>query len=260
MKVLIIEDEHFAEQELKRLLAKCGYPMEILASLDTIRSSVQWLHQNPMPDLVFMDIQLSDGLSFEIFNQVRVNCPVIFTTAYDEYAIRAFKVNSIDYLLKPVELHDLQEALDKYQKVQEQMVGAVLSGQQLSKLLNFGIKKYKDRFVSKVGDYLKYIQVEDIAYFFAEDKTVYLVTKTNEKFIVDFSLDQLEPLLDPKIFFRLNRGYITKLEAIEKAAKYFNGRIKVWLTPPVHQEVTISRAKVPRFKNWLEGMVIDDHG
>ncbi|MGI9545459.1 MAG: LytR/AlgR family response regulator transcription factor, partial [Cyclobacteriaceae bacterium] len=235
MNILIIEDEHFAEAELKRLLKKCGEEMAIVASLDTIRSSVRWFRENQKPDLVFMDIQLSDGLSFEIFNQVEVTCPVIFTTAYDEYAIQAFKVNSIDYLLKPIELQDLKAALDQYHQVKQEFkeVHSSITPEQIESLLSFGKKEYKDRFVSKIGDYYKYILVKDVAYFYAEDKTVYLVSIEDQKYIIDYSLDQLETMLDPKIFFRLNRSYITRLEAIDSVAKYFNGRLQINLRPSV---------------------------
>ncbi|GJM29525.1 MAG: DNA-binding response regulator [Cyclobacteriaceae bacterium] len=255
MKVLIVEDEHFAEQELKRLLRKCPINIQVEASLDTIDSCVQWLQQNEKPDLIFMDIQLSDGLSFEIFNQVEVTSPVIFTTAYDEYAIQAFKVNSIDYLLKPVEQADLNLALEKYQrmKVQFQETSIFITADQIAGLLNFGKAKYKDRFVSKIGDYLNYILIKDVAYFYAEDKTVYLVDVHNQKHIIDYSLDRLEPQLDPEIFFRLNRSFITKLNAIENVAKYFNGRLKIKLTHTDDDNIMVSRDRAAKFKNWLAG-------
>lgn len=253
MKVLIIEDEALAQIELKRLLNKCSAEIEVLGCLDSIEESVAWLKHNSAPDLIFMDIQLSDGLSFEIFNKLRVTSPVIFTTAYDEYALQAFKLNSIDYVLKPIEQTDLQASLDKYSRLKAEFARRTSSftPEQVDYLLNFRKPEYKTRFVSRVGDSLKYIQLAEVAYFFAEDKIVFLVTTRDKKYIIDYTLEQLEPLLDPKQFYRLNRRYIAKIDAITDIEKYFHGRLHITLTPKVEDKILISRDRASKFKEWL---------
>lgn len=253
MKVLIVEDEILAQAELKRLLGKSTENIDVLDCLDSIEESVKWLKNNPAPDLIFMDIQLSDGLSFEIFNKVRVTSPVIFTTAYDEYALQAFKVNSIDYLLKPIEQVDLQASLGKYEKLKEDFARktSAFTPEQVEHLLNFRRKEYKSRFVSRIGGNLKHIQLEEVAYFYAEDKIVFLVTVKNEEFIIDYTLEQLEPLLDPKQFYRLNRRFIAKIDAINNVGKYFHGRLEVSLKPKTEDKVIVSRERTAKFKEWL---------
>lgn len=257
MKVLIIEDEPFAQKEIARLLALCDPGIQIIEYLDSIEDSVEWLKTNARPDLIFMDIQLADGLSFEIFNQVQVMAPVVFTTAYDEYAIRAFKVNSIDYLLKPVEEEALQAALLKFEKMKQQYSEVpkptYLSTSQIDQLLRLGKSDYKTRFVSVIGDKIKHVGVEQIAYFFADDNTVYLVTLDRKKLIINYTLDDLEPLLDPRQFFRVNRKYLAKISAIGDVNKYFNSRLKITLLPPVEDEVLVSRRRVQGFLEWMDG-------
>lgn len=258
MKVLIIEDEPFAQKELERLLNNSGASIEILNFIDSVEESVKWL-QNNNPDLIFMDIQLSDGLSFEIFDKIDIEIPVIFTTAFDEYAIRAFKVNSIDYLLKPVEQKDLAKALEKYENMATKAnpkdpVETFLNKEQLEQLLSlYRPTNYKSRFIAKLGDNIKHIAVEEIPYFYFEEKVVFLVTKHNDRYIVDYTLDQLEKLLDPKKFFRINRKYITSIDSIDKVSKFFNSRLKIKLKPHIDDEILISRAKVKDFINWLDG-------
>jgi len=258
MKVLIIEDEPFAQKELERLLKSSSYDVEILDYIDSVEESVKWLNANSA-DLIFMDIQLSDGLSFEIFDKVNIETPVIFTTAFDEYAIRAFKVNSIDYLLKPIELDDLKKALSKFEhsfskQEKAEVVESYLSKEQLEKLLSlYRPTNYKSRFIAKLGDNIKHIAVEEIPYFYFEEKVVFLVTQSNDRYIVDYTLDQLETLLDPKSFFRINRKYIASIDSIEKVSKYFNSRLKIRLKPHIDDEILISRAKVKDFINWLDG-------
>ena len=253
MNILIIEDEIFAQEELKRLLNKSKSQINILASIDSIEESVIWLKKNPLPDLIFMDIQLSDGLSFEIFNKIKITVPVIFTTAYDEYAIRAFKVNSIDYLLKPIDEKALLSSLEKYEQLKSEFSKktAIIETDQLTELLNFQTKKYKNRFVSRIGDKLHHILSGDIAYFQADDKIVFLITCKNEKYIIDNNLEEIESMLDPESFFRINRRYIVKIEAIADVQKYFNGRLIITLKPKTNDEVLVSREKAGAFKNWL---------
>jgi DNA-binding LytR/AlgR family response regulator len=254
MKVLIIEDEPFAQSELKRLLTKADSSIDVLDCTDSIEESVEWLAGNPAPDLIFMDIQLSDGLSFEIFRLTEVKAPVIFTTAYDEYAIQAFKVNSIDYLLKPVKLADLENAIRKFrtyynkQDVQPQTI----SLKQIGQLLEAGVHKYKSRFIAKTGDRIRHIDVNEIAFIKAEDNEVMLVTKGNNRYIIDYTLDQLGGLMDPDQFFRANRSYLVTISAISKVSKYFNSRLLIELMPSTEETVLISRVRVPDFLKWMD--------
>jgi two-component system, LytTR family, response regulator LytT len=254
MKVLIIEDEPFAQNELKRLLAKADSSIEVLDCIDSVEESVEWLAGNPKPELIFMDIQLSDGLSFEIFKKTEVKAPVIFTTAYDEYAIKAFKVNSIDYLLKPVKQHELENAIKKFkflhEKSEDQPIG--INIQQIEQLLIAGMPKYKSRFIAKIGDQLKHIDVNEIAYLKAEDNELVLITKNNNRYIIDYTLDQLGNLMDPNQFFRLNRSYMATIGSIGKISKYFNSRLHIELTPKTEDTVLISRVRVPDFLKWMD--------
>ncbi|MEO0469067.1 MAG: LytTR family DNA-binding domain-containing protein [Bacteroidota bacterium] len=255
MRLLIIEDEAYAVDELKRLLGKVKLPSEpeVLNALDSIEAAVRWLRTHPHPNLVFLDIQLADGMSFDIFKQVDINCPVIFTTAYDEYAIRAFKMNSIDYLLKPIELTELQAAFDKYFKLRDSFQQPTILPAQLMAMQKFQAVQYKSRFVSRIGDKFRFVLVEDVTYFFAEDKTVYAVTLQGDRHIIDFTLESLEPMLDPALFFRLNRTYISRITAIEKAERYYNGRMIVFLQPKPAEDVIVSKEKAQRFRVWLGG-------
>lgn len=255
MKVLIVEDEPFAQQELKRLLKAVRSEAVILDCIDSVEDTLQWLNTHPLPELIFLDIQLSDGLSFEIFRQKNILCPVIFTTAFDEYAIQAFKVNSIDYLLKPVKQADLEAALSKFDQVREMYS----SGKQppfdlslLEHLLSPARREFKARFVARIGDQFKHIPVEEIAWFYAEDNVVFLVTKANYRYIIEYTLDQVGSQLDPAKYFRLNRSYIAAVQCIGKVNRYFNGRLLTELIPAAPEQVFVSRAKAQEFLNWLD--------
>jgi DNA-binding LytR/AlgR family response regulator len=255
MKVLIVEDEPYAQNELKRLLARTGKPIEILECIDSVEEAVEWFESNEEPDLIFLDIQLSDGLSFDIFNHTRVKAPVIFTTAYDEYAVQAFKLNSIDYLLKPVKFEDLEAALEKLTGLAEQFGKQEprgLSVEQVEQLLNIHKPKYKTRFIAKVGDQIKYIDVNEVAYFRAEDNEVMLVTQSNHQYVIDYSLEQLGRMVNPNDFFRVNRSYMVTIGSIKKISKYFNSRLHLELNPPSENTILISRIKVPEFMNWMD--------
>lgn len=254
MKVLIIEDEPHAQNELKRLLADSGSEIDILDCIDSVEDSVDWLKANEAPGLIFMDIQLSDGLSFEIFSEVKVTTPVIFTTAFDEYAIRAFKVNSVDYLLKPIKQNELNDALNKFKSLGSQFNSAqpTLDLDQIQQLLNIKNQTYKTRFIARVGDQIKHVDVKDVAYFRAEDNEVMLVTKNNNRYIIEYSLDHLVGVLDPIEFFRANRSYIVTVKAIDKISKYFNSRLHLELIPKTEDTVLISRVKVPEFLKWMD--------
>lgn len=259
MRVLIIEDEIPAQNELERLLNACvkdlGESIQIVDYIDTVEDAVDWLRSGNPVDLIFMDIQLADGKSFEIFNQVSVDAPVIFTTAFDNYAIQAFKVNSIDYLLKPIGIDYLLAALDKFRKIHSQKSPKpLLSEDQISHLLNVGKPQdYKKRFVATLGERIMQIPVDDIAYFYADDNTVFMVTNQKRKYVINYKLDQLTQLLDPALFFRATRKYIAKIDSIREINKYFNSRLLLALEPPTADEVVVSRAKVAEFMAWMDG-------
>ena len=254
MNVLIIEDEKLAQVELKRLLDQCDFDINVLGCLDSIEESVHWLTEHEEPDIIFMDIQLSDGSSFEIFDLIDVKTSVIFTTAYDEYAIQAFKVNSVDYLLKPIDPGDLQASLQKYKDIKQHYTKTQLSftRAQIEQLLNLREPRYKNRFISRIGDRIQHIMVEDVAYFYAEGKIVFLVTRNNKEFVIDYSLEHLQSLLHPNQFYRLNRKYLVNIDAIEHASRHFDGRFKVILTPPAKNKILISRRRVADYKRWLD--------
>lgn len=250
MKILILEDEPLAAKRLESLMKSVEPNAEILAKLESVRSAVKWFNEHPQPDLILMDIQLADGLSFELFQQVDITAPIIFTTAYDEYAIRAFKVNSVDYLLKPIEQDELEAAVDKF-KMQLQPNVQDQIGKVLETLL--GQKtEWKTRFLLKAGARFDVVEVADVAYLYAEDKVVFLVTKDQKKYFVDDTLDELEQKLNPKSFFRLNRKYFSQLSAIERIEPHFNGRLKIKLRHRDDDDIYVSREKAEAFKKWLD--------
>ncbi len=254
MNVFIVEDEPHARNELMRLLEKSGEDVKVLGFADSIEDAVLWLNQNQQPDLMFFDIQLSDGLSFEIFKQVKVDVPVVFCTAFDEYAIQAFKVNSVDYLLKPIKLEELINALNKYNSLAEKYASKEkgLSIQQIEKLLDINKPKFKTRFVARFGDQIKHIDVSEIAYFHAADNEVLLVTFENNRYIIDYSLEQINGTISPLDYYRVNRSFIVHINAIKKISKYFNSRLHLELSPQTEETVLISRVKVPEFMNWMD--------
>lgn len=250
MTTVIVEDEDLAAWGLISKLQRLDPGIEILATLDTVKAAVQWFRENPAPDLAFFDIQLADGLSFEIFEQVKVPCPVIFTTAYDAYALRAFKVNSVDYILKPVNHEDLAGALAKLRQLRGPAALDSSTIQQMMQLLK--PRQYKSRFMVKVGDHLTAIPADEIDFFFGENKIVWLRHQNGRKYPVDYTLEQLEDLLDPQHFFRLNRQYITSIGVIKDVVSYSNSRLKVTLREPMGSaDILVSREKVELFKEWL---------
>jgi DNA-binding LytR/AlgR family response regulator len=255
MKVVIVEDEPYAQQELIRLLERSGREIELLARIDSVEESIEWFSGNSHPDLVFLDIQLADGLSFDIFREIELRSAVIFTTAYDEYAIRAFELNSIDYLLKPVKYESLDTALQKYEKMKAHLTGKEdqFNEKNLRKVMEMmSGKGYKNRFLTRIGDQIKSISIEDTAYFKADDNIVFLVSKDGHKHIVEHTLEQLEGMLDPARFFRLNRTFITDVSAIKKVSKYFNSRLVIELDPKAEEQVLVSRVKAKEFMVWLD--------
>jgi DNA-binding LytR/AlgR family response regulator len=253
MKILIIEDEPFARTELIRLLNGTGREFSVLDQIDTVKDSIIWLKTHPQPDLVFLDIQLADGLSFDIFRQVSISSPVIFTTAYDEYAIKAFQLNSIDYLLKPVGAEALETALRKLDALRNVLATdrPWPAGAQFENLLRMMKKDYKSRILLKTGDQIRSVEMEEIAYFYAEDDVVFAMQKNKSRAIVDYTLNQLEAELDPKDFYRLTRGCIARITAVKKVSKYFNSRLLVELDPPAEDKILVSRVNVPEFLKWL---------
>ncbi len=254
IKVLIIEDEQFAEERLKNLLNDIPENIEVITTLDSVESAINWLHTYPPPDLIFLDIQLSDGQCFTVFEYVQVQSPVIFTTAYDEYAIKAFEVNSIDYLLKPIKKEQLENSIKKYQAIKAYFSYDELNDKMFGLLNNLKSveKNYKNRFLVNKGDTLIPIDSKDIAYFYTEDKAVFLVTDENKRFIINYTLDKLETLIDPQIFFRVNRQVIISNAAIKKISNYFNYKLKVDVSPQFEEEIVVSRTKVNGFKKWLD--------
>lgn len=251
MKLLIIEDEALAVEKLKKLLGQYDPHIEILACLPSIKKTRDWFRVNEtVPDLILMDIRVSDGLIFEIFPQVQIPSPVIFITAYDQYAIQAFKSNGIDYLLKPIDFQDIKLALDRFKEryapdQQEELV------QKIENLLQvFQSPPFKSRFLVKSGQKLIPIGSHQIAYFYKED-IVLLMTLKGEKYAVNFSLDELEKILNPQQFFRVNRQFIVQTEAIASIHQYFKGKLKLKLAPETPQEIIISQEKSALFKAWL---------
>ena len=246
MKILIIEDEMRAARQLQKLLQEVDFSYELLAILDTVVDAAQWFKQHPTPDLVFMDIQLADGISFEIFETTTVETPIIFTTAFDAYAIQAFQVNSIDYLLKPIKIDDLKRALDKFSKSN----APIVPSQQLKELLKgFQTPKERSGILVKEGQGFTQIAIEELLYVYSEDSLTFGVT-TQKRFIIDERIDALFKTLNPAQFFRINRGQIVSRKAIKKIHSYFNHRLMLTLEHARDQEFIVSRPKTKEFKVW----------
>lgn len=252
--MLIIEDEPFAQKELIRLLGSAGRQVEVVATIDSVEESIEWFASGKDADLVFMDIQLSDGLSFEIFSSVDVKPPVIFTTAYDEYALKAFKVNSIDYLLKPIDEDELKAGLAKFDRITagREKQERYLSENQLREIIGLYRPAYKSRLVVRLGDKIRHVEAADIAYFFSEDKVTFLMTNDGKRYILNYSLEQIEGFMNPEMFFRLNRKYIANIGAIDSIDRYFNSRLRIEVKPAVEDDILVSRVRVNDFLNWLE--------
>jgi len=249
MKVLIIEDEEEASDRLQMLLQKYDSQIQIAETLPSVEDTVAWLQSQPAPDLIFMDIHLADGLSFEIFELLNVQSPVIFTTAYDQYTLKAFKLNSIDYLLKPINYQEMVHAIEKYKNLYEK---SSFNFQHLADLLKSPTKAYKSRFLVKSGNKMTFVVVEQIAYFQAVERVVFLVTKDNKQYLIDDTLESLEEVLNPQVFFRINRTFIVHIQAIQEIEPYFNSRLVVFTTPTCKETMIVSRPKVAAFKNWLD--------
>lgn len=250
MKILIIEDENLLASELKKTLRLICPTCEIVDVIPSIEKGKEWFNKNLSADLIISDIQLTDGTSFELFRYANTSIPIIFTTAYDSYAIKAFKLNSIDYLLKPIEETELQAALEKYKSLWNPT--SSISTEILSELIQ-GKKKqeYRSNFLVRIGDQYKRVQLDDVSFFFAEGNTVYLVKKDNRKLIIDFSLDEINEQLDPKEFFRINRQLLLSSNCIKGIHKYFNSRLKLEIQPNHQNDVLVTRSRVNDFLSWL---------
>jgi DNA-binding LytR/AlgR family response regulator len=253
MDIVIIEDEILAAKRLQDIVKKYDPLTRVLAKLDSVKSSIKWFQENAHPNLIFMDIQLGDGMSFEIFEQVLPEAPVIFTTAFDEYAIRAFKVNSIDYLLKPVDFEELSFALNKYKsQVKDKTVKGLMNHDISETVLSMVKKEYKQRFASKVGEHIKTFTINNVACFYSFDKSTFALLINGRNYMLDYSLEQLEHLLDPQQFFRVSRKFIIKHDQIKEIVSYSNSRLKIHLNiPPWEDDIIVSREKVAKFKAWL---------
>ena len=256
MNILIVEDEDLAVKKLKKTLSSVAEEAVVVGETDSIKSTVSWLESNTAPDLILMDIELADGQSFEIFNHAEVKSPVIFITSYDEYALKAFKVNSIDYLLKPVQKEDLQVALDKYRQLKaayQKEEAPAVSIEALVKELQQKIQTqdYRKRFLVKLGQKLVSIEVDDIAYFFSDGRLNFFKTYDNRKFVVDYTMDELNEMLDPQNFFRISRSFFISVKSVGQIHDYFGNRLLLDLKPDTDKEAIVSREKVTEFKNWL---------
>jgi DNA-binding LytR/AlgR family response regulator len=252
MNIVIIEDEPQAAQRLATLVNELIPAATIVAKIDSVKKSVQWLKNNPAPDLLLMDIQLADGISFQIFEQIEVKSPVIFTTAYDAYALKAFKVNSIDYILKPVDKTELENALNKLKFVSRTDADTQQLLTNIGEAVQMLMKKYKTRFVIKVGEHLKTVEVDGILYFSSQDKATFCITTDNRNFILDHTLEQLEEMVDPQIFFRINRKYLVRSGAIQDIISYTNSRLRLVLKGSQDTDVIVARERVQEFKEWLD--------
>ncbi|MCU0447098.1 MAG: LytTR family DNA-binding domain-containing protein [Microscillaceae bacterium] len=256
MKTLIIEDEPLVAKDLQKLLQQIDNQIVIQAVLPSVESAKDWFETHREPDLLFMDIQLSDGVSFDLFDWVKIDCPIIFTTAYNEYAIRAFKVNSLDYLLKPIDKQDLKQALEKYRRLYENKTELPNFQNQLSQFLQDlkgSEKKYKERFIVHYKNALVPITMDKVAYFL-KDELIYVVTIDNQKLVSQYeTLEEVEDMLNPAVFFRATRQHIIRLDWVDSYKTNFNGKLTLKLKNMPQESIDISREKAPIFKKWLEG-------
>jgi len=253
MNVIIIEDEHLTAERIKSLILTIDSDISILAVLDSVKASVEWFRKNDRPDLVFMDIQLADGISFDIFERVAVETPIIFITAYQEYAIKAFQVYSVDYLLKPVTPEALRAAIEKYRHyftgnkdfptIDSHLLGTI------RKMIE---KPHKTRFMVRIGEHIKSIEVDQILYFFSFQKGTYLHTSENRNYVIEYSLDALSDMLDPERFHRINRSYIVSHQAIQSLTALSGSKLRVTLLHSENEEIYVSRDRLAHFRAWLD--------
>lgn len=250
MKILIIEDEQAAVRRLQKLLNDIDPAHEIVDSLSSIDSTVEWLRTHSSPDVILLDIHLADGSSFEVFEKVDITAPVIFVTAYDEYALKAFKVNAIDYLLKPIKQNELENAL---QKISKKSVGGNEGTDLIQRLYEAGFIHKTKRLLVRMGQSIKLIDLDTVAYFYSKDKISFAVLPGNKRYPLDQSLDQIEHMIDPLHYFRINRQFIVKMGSIDEMVTYSKSRVKLKLSPPTEEDTIVSKERSPEFKKWLIG-------
>ena len=252
MKILLVEDEDLAVKKLRKTLEAVDPGIEVIGTTDSIKATVQWLKDNPAPELILMDIELADGQSFEIFNLIDVNGPVIFTTSYDEFALKAFKVNSVDYLLKPIQKDELEAAINKFRRLK----GIEHPNTDFDSLVRelqqkLQPKEYRKRFLVKQGQKLISIEIEEIAYFFSDGRLNFFKTTDNRTFVVDYTMEELEEMLDNQKYFRISRSFYVSINSVDKIEDYFGNRLLLGLKPPVDKQALVSREKVTAFKKWM---------
>jgi len=253
MKILIVEDEPLAATQLKMLLSKVDAESVVVAECDTVESAVKWFKDNPLPDLAFFDIQLGDGLSFEIFRRINIDVPVIFTTAFDQYAIQAFKVNSIDYLLKPINKDELAGAINKFRQRQANTLQTVTPALIQSLIATASKTNFKKRFLVKIGDKLRTVESSSVCYFYSYQKGTFLKADDGRNYLLDITLEVIEEWVDPGKFFRINRKYLVALDSIVEIYPYSNSRYKLKVKNQEEDDFLVAREKAKTFKEWLEG-------
>jgi DNA-binding LytR/AlgR family response regulator len=252
MRIIIIEDEAPAANRLIKLIQSLRDDVEIVKRLDSVESSVNYFKTSPQADLIFMDIQLADGLSFQIFESVEIQTPIIFTTAFDQYTLKAFKVNSVDYLLKPIDEKELEKSLDKYQQLHQKNKEG-FSNKILQLVEQINQTKFKERILIKRGQQMSFIKTEQLAYSYADGKLCFAVDLSGNKHLLECNLTQLEEQLAPKQFFRINRNLLVNIDSIQKVHTWLGGRLKLELVPTTNVETVVSRERVNEFKDWLGG-------
>jgi DNA-binding LytR/AlgR family response regulator len=252
MRIIIIEDEAPAANRLIKLIQSLRDDVEIVKRLDSVESSVNYFKTSPQADLIFMDIQLADGLSFQIFESVEIQTPIIFTTAFDQYTLKAFKVNSVDYLLKPIDEKELEKSLDKYQQLHQKNKEG-FSNKILQLVEQINQTKFKERILIKRGQQMSFIKTEQLAYSYADGKLCFAVDLSGNKYLLECNLTQLEEQLAPKQFFRINRNLLVNIDSIQKVHTWLGGRLKLELVPTTNIETVVSRERVNEFKDWLGG-------
>jgi DNA-binding LytR/AlgR family response regulator len=250
MNAIIIEDEKLSAEHLAKLLKKVDPSISIIAKFDSVKKSIQEFKDGLKADLLFVDVHLADRLSFDIFSQISIDTPVIFTTAYNEYAIKAFEINSVDYLLKPIGIDELTRAVEKFKKLNGSNQALVLEN--ISNAYQGINKQYKNRFIVKIGDTISSIKTEDIFHFISEDGLVILITENGKRYVIDYTLDNLETLISPDLFFRINRKVIININSVQKVSSYFNSRLKINSGSLNDEDAVVSRERVNDFKKWLD--------
>lgn len=254
MKILIIEDENAAVRRLEKLLGEVAPEATVIGRLDSVEAAIGWFQTNPQPDLILLDIHLADGASFEILEHVKIKSPVIFTTAYDEYALQAFKVNAVDYLLKPIKVNELTEAIEKYKRVFQTSSTPDYAALLQTLRQQDGGQNHLRRMLIRFSNSFRLVDMSDAAYFYTKDKITFLVTRsTAKRYPVDYPLEKLETLLDPSVFFRINRQFIINVAAIKEMHPYSKSRVKIDLDPPTDLETIVATERSSEFKRWLVG-------